>query len=73
MCVSDVGEVGDYLRVDEEDKIGKGIKEMDQIMGEGKKLLSEEGVINIDEYNKERGKRVGKVFMMIDKYERVKE
>ncbi|MEJ7525651.1 hypothetical protein WL578_12750, partial [Staphylococcus epidermidis] len=42
-------------------------------IAERKKLLSQERVINIDQYNKETGKAVPNVFIIIDNYDTVKE
>ena len=73
MPVSDVPHVADYFTVDQEDKIAKAIKQIHQIIAERKKLLSQERVINIDQYNKETGKTVPNVFIIIDNYDTVKE
>ncbi|PTI28144.1 type VII secretion protein EssC [Mammaliicoccus vitulinus] len=73
MPVSDIPHVADYFTVDQEDKIAKAIKKVNQLISERKKLLSQERVINIEQYNKETATTVPNVFIIIDNYDTVKE
>ncbi|WP_436884695.1 type VII secretion protein EssC [Staphylococcus gallinarum] len=73
MPVSDIPHVADYFTVDEEEKIEKVIKRVNQLVAERKQLLSQERVINIEQYNKATQTNVPNVFIIIDNYDTVKE
>lgn len=73
MPVSDVPHVADYFTVDQEDKIAKSIKRINQLISDRKKLLSQQRVVNIEQYNRETNDAVPNVFIIIDNYDTVKE
>ncbi|PUZ30933.1 FtsK/SpoIIIE domain-containing protein, partial [Staphylococcus arlettae] len=73
MPVSDIPHVADYFTVDQEEKIEKAIKRVTQLIAERKKMLSQERVINIEQYNKATQTNVPNVFIIIDNYDTVKE
>lgn len=73
MPVSDVPHVADYFTVDQEDKIEKAIKRVNQLISMRKQLLSQERVVNIEQYNRETQNAVPNVFVIIDNYDTVKE
>lgn len=73
MPVTDIPHVADYFTVDQEDKIAKAIRKIHDIISERKRLLSQERVVNIEQYNKETGNSIPNVFLIIDNYDTVKE
>ncbi|PHK48482.1 type VII secretion protein EssC [Staphylococcus edaphicus] len=73
MPVSDIPHVADYFTVDQEDKVEKAIKRVNQLISDRKKLLSQERVVNIEQYNRETRTTVPNVFIIIDNYDTVKE
>lgn len=73
MPVTDIPHVADYFTVDQEDKIAKAIRKIHDIISERKRLLSQERVVNIEQYNKETGNSIPNIFLIIDNYDTVKE
>lgn len=73
MPVSDIPHVADYFTVDQEEKIEKAIKRINALVSERKKLLSQERVVNIEQYNSVTNETVPNVFIFIDNYDTVKE
>ncbi|MGW7968871.1 type VII secretion protein EssC [Staphylococcus xylosus] len=73
MPVSDIPHVADYFTVDQEEKIEKAIKRINALVSERKKLLSQERVVNIEQYNHVTHETVPNVFIFIDNYDTVKE
>lgn len=73
MPVVDVPHVADYFTVDQEAKIAKAMKRINQIIAERKQLLSQKRVVNIDQYNRTTDAKVPNVFIFIDNYDAVKE
>lgn len=73
MPVSDVPHVADYFTVDQEAKIEKAIKRINQLISDRKQLLSKERVVNIEQYNQHTQENIPNVFIIIDNYDTVKE
>lgn len=73
MPVSDIPHVVDYFTVDQEEKIEKAIKRINKLVSERKKLLSQERVVNIEQYNSVTHETVPNAFIFIDNYDTVKE
>ncbi|AVO03098.1 type VII secretion protein EssC [Staphylococcus simulans] len=73
MPMIDVPHVADYFTVDQDEKIKKALKRLQGIIDERKKLLSQERVVNLDQYNQQTGRTLPNIFVMIDNYDAVKE
>ncbi|EFU84239.1 type VII secretion protein EssC [Staphylococcus lugdunensis M23590] len=73
MPVSDIPHVADLFTIDQEDKITKALKRINELVSERKRLLSQQRVVNIEQYKRETQDNVPNVFIMIDNYDAVKE
>lgn len=73
MPMADVPHVADYFTVDQEEKIKKALKRLRNTINERKKLLSQERVVNIEQYNRQMGSTLPNIFVVIDNYDAVKE
>ncbi|HLR70278.1 MAG TPA: type VII secretion protein EssC [Pseudogracilibacillus sp.] len=71
--LKDLPHVADTMLVDEDEKIGKLIRRMDQEIKERKKRLSEFGVATIEMYEKASGNTVPHIVLAIDNYDAVRE
>lgn len=73
MPITDIPHVADYFTVDQEEKINKAIKRIESLINDRKRMLSEERVVNLDQYNQYTGKNVPHIFIIIDNFDTVKE
>src|SRR5690625_5632234 len=71
--LKDLPHVADTMLVDEDEKIGKLIRRMDQEIKERKKRLSEFGVATIEKYEKASGNTVPHIVLAIDNYDAIRE
>ncbi|MCY1581240.1 type VII secretion protein EssC [Staphylococcus pettenkoferi] len=73
MPVIDLPHVADYFNLDQEEKIRKAIKRINQMIAERKRLLSQARVVNIHQYNQENTSKEPNVFILIDNYDALKD
>ncbi len=71
--LKDLPHVADTILVDDQEKIEKLIRRLDDEIKARKKKLSEYGVANIDMYTKASGERVPSLIILIDNYDSVRE
>ncbi|NJI01110.1 NACHT domain-containing protein [Staphylococcus hyicus] len=73
MPVVDVPHVADYFTADQEDKIKKALKRIHEAVSERKKILSQNRVVNLEQYYQFTGNTVPNLFIIIDNYDTIKE
>ena len=73
MPMVDVPHVADYFTVDQEEKIVKSVKRIQEMIAERKRLLSQARVVNLEQYNRYSDETLPNVFLIIDNYDTVKE
>ncbi|MCE5044133.1 type VII secretion protein EssC [Staphylococcus chromogenes] len=73
MPVADVPHVADYFTADQEEKIKKALKRIDEVISERKKILSQNRVVNMEQYHQFTGQTVPNLFVLIDNYDTIKE
>ncbi|MCD8904373.1 NACHT domain-containing protein [Staphylococcus chromogenes] len=73
MPVADIPHVADYFTADQEEKIKKSLKRIDEVISERKKILSQNRVVNMEQYHQFTGQTVPNLFVLIDNYDTIKE
>ncbi|PTK52535.1 type VII secretion protein EssC, partial [Staphylococcus haemolyticus] len=58
---------------DQEEKIKKALKRIDEVISERKKILSQNRVVNMEQYHQFTGQTVPNLFVLIDNYDTIKE